>query len=73
MSLKVSLWEWTLWRRDDVSSRRKNSTCSANAHSTDGFHERAATRVNGCVIRLETYKSQDRTAMDVPRRQSVKL
>ena len=24
-------------------------------------------------IRLETYKSQDRTAMDVPRRQSVKL
>ena len=24
-------------------------------------------------IRIETYKSQDRTAMDAPRRQSVKL
>ena len=30
-------------------------------------------RRNRSTIRLETYKSQDRTAMDVPRRQSVKL
>jgi len=80
----MSLASRRAWRK----RWRKNSIGAAfpKWRTTGGFYAGACPRSRRIAtekrhlkrkwkshIRLETYKSQDRTAMDVPRRQSVKL